>query len=1557
MAKETVYNNTLVSGAADETLTYTRYVKDESSGKSTKELLDEKVNKTDQLGTTQIADKAVTTEKLENESVTTDKLDAASVTTDKVADANITTSKLADSSVETEKINNKAVTTDKLNDGAVDNTKLSPNAVTSEKIKDESIITEKLNDRAVTTEKVEEKAITNTKIGDSAVDGRTISEASVEKKHLANDSVATEKLQDSAITSDKIHTDAVTEEKIKDSSVSNSKLADNSVGTSKIKDGNITNEKVANNTLTLDKLDPELRKSIQAATGLPENLVETIQDVDKEVKTLHSKDTDLQSQITDKQQQISAHNKDIELLQTRSTQMELTINNIAATGGASVANTVAYTNTTSGLESVNAQGAIDELAAKNKSQDATISAKAKKTDVQAAVSELKEKDSALSAEIAKKANDSDVTSKFTEESERVNGELAKKANAEDISAQMQTEQERVNAEFAKKFDKESILQESGDAEDKVMSQKAVSAKLSDLALNTGLGAKSYSTSNEWSSLFVDFVIGNEYRITVSNVTTEDSLFIRYKKKNVYNIPLSIGETTKDIIIKENCDEIRFKDGIVSVRNITPENTQNNISTAKKDIEDIKSKEYSFIPSRYFKELYIEGIEPSKIKFVKLVNNGNGTYRVSFRGETTSNVIAESNSCKYGDIIHAFNNTISIYAIVDFDQLTPSFDKFIDLELSNKYSIIDNFPSIQRYKENINNIVIRNYNDNIHLGEGVIDGERVKLTGNYKINYISILGNTCFIKKGVTSKKSLFINNSTFYHKEGDIATGLSELENVTSTVIPAITNNKEVVLSASAGYNQLIVVINIIKALDEWLQGDTKEEKLKYLKDNITSIVVTFNGWIESSDNKGWFKQSNANTLEWVGSVNFSSSVPTSSSRTIGSSFIDSDGNIKIIIYTNLEGVSKIHFNGFDFDINSNLPGIISSVGIPIENTSNEYKYIINGKEYNIPYQLNGIENICDEMKLTNKTARIVKRIGVKKLEKSITGATITSSDNITLISIPTSYFPNYISGNNNIRLISPKFGYIEYGSNPFFKYIHLDGDIINIYTAKKYNSIEEGLSDLADSIVLYNIRNVYYNITFSEEIFNENSEDISIKCSEYLNAIVEQNLTYGAFSKDKSKGVRVYKNLSYKNFDGFKDTTYTNDKTSNIITVQPEDVGLDFYGCGAALTQSSAYMLSKLNAERRKTILTEMFSPYKGNFSILRLCFGESDFRLGSDYYTYDDIEEGEDYALEHFSIGEESSKTKDYQYIIPILREILSINPSIKIIGCPWKYPKWFWGKHGETLVYNEQIANTMANYLLKAIDAYNNIGIRIFGVSVVNEPEFHSKFTVENHQDLISNYVGPLLKSKYPQIKIMGFESNYREEEWYNTISSANDMYIDAIAVHTYNGKVNDSNFVKFRQKYRNLGLFVTERRCMQSDSEKDAFTIMYKEIAHDALKANGQLIVLWNLALDENGNPAGGGNTGRRGVITIPKNNSTIVIRNKEYYMLESLSYNMHNSHIIGSTSLPTDKLYSISMKNNKKIRTVIMNGDANDTKVTIGIKDEFVTVLVPSYDSLVIEKKL
>lgn len=197
MAKEVTYNNTLVSGTADETLTYARYIKDESSGKSVKESLDEKVNKSDQLGTTQIADNAITNEKLAEHSV--------------------------------------------------DNSKLSQDSVSYDKILNGAVITEKIQNGAVTTEKVEEKAVTNPKLGDQSVDGRVVREASLESKHFANESVTTEKVARKSIT----------------------------------------NDKIADGTLKKEKLDPELRKAIESATGLPDELVGMIQDVDENLAKLN----------------------------------------------------------------------------------------------------------------------------------------------------------------------------------------------------------------------------------------------------------------------------------------------------------------------------------------------------------------------------------------------------------------------------------------------------------------------------------------------------------------------------------------------------------------------------------------------------------------------------------------------------------------------------------------------------------------------------------------------------------------------------------------------------------------------------------------------------------------------------------------------------------------------------------------------------------------------------------------------------------------------------------------------------------------------------------------------------------------------------------------------------------------------------------------------------------------------------------------------------------------------------------------------------------------------
>lgn len=209
-------------------------------------------------------------------------------------------------------------------------------------------------------------------------------------------------------------------------------------------------------------------------------------------------------------------------------QLENAIKDITATGGASTANAVSYSNETSGMTAVTAQGAIDELVTKNKSQDTIIAAKAEKSDVQAAVSELKDKDSALSAEIAKKANSADV------------------------SIQMQTEQTRVNDELAKKFNSENIIQESGEAEDKVMSQKAVSTKLSDLSytldlsLMKALNVESSTIVNGYINHRLEFVESNDF-VTYKNVEklkAGDVVILKTKYQN-FTTPMALAIENDD----------------------------------------------------------------------------------------------------------------------------------------------------------------------------------------------------------------------------------------------------------------------------------------------------------------------------------------------------------------------------------------------------------------------------------------------------------------------------------------------------------------------------------------------------------------------------------------------------------------------------------------------------------------------------------------------------------------------------------------------------------------------------------------------------------------------------------------------------------------------------------------------------------------------------------------------------------------------------------------------------------------------------------------------------
>jgi len=175
-------------------------------------------------------------------------------------------------------------------------------------------------------------------------------------------------------------------------------------------------------------------------------------------------------------------------------------------------------------------------------------------------------------------------------------------------------------------------------------------------------------------------------------------------------------------------------------------------------------------------------------------------------------------------------------------------------------------------------------------------------------------------------------------------------------------------------------------------------------------------------------------------------------------------------------------------------------------------------------------------------------------------------------------------------------------------------------------------------------------------------------------------------------------------------------------IYVDGTETYQQMFGAGASLTESSCYVLqTNCTPAQRKANLTEAFG--KDGFSTCRICIGASDFthRGPLGYYTYCDDWDGADVTMPTFTIQ------KDREFIIPTLREALAINPNLKFIASPWTPPAVMKSTNsllgrpdGVTSMFIGNTTNytAYANYFVKFLKAYAELGIPIWAVTTQNE-----------------------------------------------------------------------------------------------------------------------------------------------------------------------------------------------------------------------------------------------
>ena len=154
-----------------------------------------------------------------------------------------------------------------------------------------------------------------------------------------------------------------------------------------------------------------------------------------------------------------------------------------------------------------------------------------------------------------------------------------------------------------------------------------------------------------------------------------------------------------------------------------------------------------------------------------------------------------------------------------------------------------------------------------------------------------------------------------------------------------------------------------------------------------------------------------------------------------------------------------------------------------------------------------------------------------------------------------------------------------------------------------------------------------------------------------------------------------------------------------------------DFLGVGIAITGSSCYNLAQMIKEQRESFLQSVYGKEGLRLSIGRLSIASSDY--SPQIYSYDDVEG--DTELKHFSIE------KDEAYIIPMIKEILKINPNLYLYASPWSPPAWM--KTGGSLgggFMRREFIDCYAEYIVRFIKEYAKHGIKISALTPQNEPE---------------------------------------------------------------------------------------------------------------------------------------------------------------------------------------------------------------------------------------------
>lgn len=349
-----------------------------------------------------------------------------------------------------------------------------------------------------------------------------------------------------------------------------------------------------------------------------------------------------------------------------------------------------------------------------------------------------------------------------------------------------------------------------------------------------------------------------------------------------------------------------------------------------------------------------------------------------------------------------------------------------------------------------------------------------------------------------------------------------------------------------------------------------------------------------------------------------------------------------------------------------------------------------------------------------------------------------------------------------------------------------------------------------------------------------------------------------------------------------FSSATNTNPtvEIDSTITYQTVD------GFGYTLTGGSAYHINRLSAAQKSSLLQELFGSNENSIGIsyLRVSIGASD--LSAEVFSYDDMPAGQtDVNLTNFNLS------KDTIDVIPLLKEILLINPAIKIMGSPWSPPVWM-KDNGSSIggSLQPQYYSVYAQYFVKYIQAMRAKGITIDAVTPQNEPQHGGNnpsmvMSAAQQADFIKNHLGPAFQGASLTTKIIIWDHNCDNPNYPITILNdpAAKQYINGSAFHLYNGDISALSTVHAAHPDKHL--YFTEQWTAGSGSFNGDLKWHLRNVIIGSIRNWSKIALEWNLANDGSYNPhTPGGCTECKGALTL----DGAINRNVAYYIVAHAS---------------------------------------------------------------------